>query len=88
VCGCGGTARRAHAFHKSRKKQGTSTASVNPSPSGCSRHTAEYPLSLPLLGDYLEGGLGLFDEGIVDDNDTREGLDAEDEPSGNVKDKP
>jgi len=47
--------------------------------------TAEYLISLPLLGDYLEDGLGLFDEGIVDDNDTREGLDAEDEPLGNMK---
>lgn len=52
-----------------------------------SRRTAEYLLGLPLLGDYLEDGLALFDEGIVDDNDTREGLDAEDEPLGNVTDK-
>src|SRR5580692_9755737 len=49
-----------------------------------SRRTAEYLLSLPLLGDYLEDGLAVFDEGIVDDTDTREGLDAEDEPLGNV----
>jgi hypothetical protein len=53
-----------------------------------SRRTAEYLLSLPLLGDYLEDGLAMFDEGIVDDTDTREGLDAEDEPLGNMKDKP
>ena len=49
---------------------------------------AEYLLSLPLLGDYLEDGLALFDEGIVDQNDTREGLDGEDEPLGNMTDKP
>jgi hypothetical protein len=42
-----------------------------------SRRTAEYLLSMPLLGDYLEDGLDLFDEGIVDDSDTREGLDSE-----------
>ena len=52
-----------------------------------SRRTAEYLLSLPLLGDYLEEGLAMFDEGIVDDTDTREGLDAEDQPLGNTKDK-
>jgi hypothetical protein len=53
-----------------------------------SRRTAEYLLGLPLLGDYLEDGLALFDEGIVDDADTREGLNAEDEPLGNMPDKP
>ena len=42
-----------------------------------SRRTAEYLLGLPLLGDYLEDGLAMFDEGIVDDSDTREGLDTE-----------
>ena len=42
-----------------------------------SRRTAEYLISLPLLGDYLEDGLAQFDEGIVDDADTSEGLDAE-----------
>lgn len=52
-----------------------------------SRRTAEYLLSLPLLGDYLEDGLAMFDEGIVDENDTREGLNSEDEPLGNMKDK-
>jgi hypothetical protein len=52
------------------------------------RRTAEYLLTLPLLGDYLEDGLALFDEGIVDTADTREGVDAEDEPLGNMKDKP
>jgi hypothetical protein len=52
-----------------------------------SRRTAEYLLGLPLLGDYLEDGLALFDEGIVDDADTREGLNAEDEPLGNMPDK-
>lgn len=53
-----------------------------------SRRTAEYLLSLPLLGDYLEDGLAMFDEGVVDNTDTREGLDAEDEPLGNMKDRP
>jgi hypothetical protein len=52
-----------------------------------SRRTAEYLLGLPLLGDYLEDGLAMFDEGIVDDSDIREGLDAEDEPLGDMKDK-
>jgi hypothetical protein len=53
-----------------------------------SRRTAEYLLSLPLLGDYLEDGLAMFDEGIVDDSDTREGLNTEDEPLSNMPDKP
>lgn len=53
-----------------------------------SRRTAEYLLTLPLLGDYLEDGLAMFDEGIVDDSDTREGVDAENEPLGNMTDKP
>jgi hypothetical protein len=45
-----------------------------------SRRTAEYLLGLPLLGDYLEDGLAMFDEGIVDDSDTREGVDGKDGP--------
>jgi hypothetical protein len=53
-----------------------------------SRRTAEYLLSLPLLGDYLEDGLAQFDEGIVDDADTREGVDGEDEPLDHMRDKP
>lgn len=53
-----------------------------------SRRTAEYLLTLPLLGDYLEDGLAMFDEGIVDTDDTREGVDAENEPLGTMKDKP
>jgi hypothetical protein len=53
-----------------------------------SRRTAEYLLSLPLLGDYLEDGLAMFDEGIVDDSDTREGLDGENEPLDGMQDKP
>jgi hypothetical protein len=53
-----------------------------------SRRTAEYLLTLPLLGDYLEDGLAMFDEGIVDMADAREGLNAEDEPLGNMPDKP
>ena len=44
------------------------------------KRTAEYLLGLPLLGDYLEDGLAMFDDGIVDDSDKREGLDDEDEP--------
>ena len=36
----------------------------------------------PLLGDYLEDGLSMFGDGIVDVSDTREGLDNEDEPLG------
>ena len=53
-----------------------------------SRRTAEYLLGLPLLGDYLEDGLAMFDEGIVDDSDTREGFDGENQPLGNMADKP
>jgi uncharacterized protein DUF3775 len=53
-----------------------------------SRRTAEYLLGLPLLGDYLEDGLAMFDEGIVDDADRREGLDGEDEPLDGMQDKP
>jgi hypothetical protein len=53
-----------------------------------SRRTAEYLLSLPLLGDYLEDGLAMFDEGIVDDSDTREDLDGEDESLDGMRDKP
>jgi hypothetical protein len=49
---------------------------------------AEYLLTLPLLGDYLEDGLALFGEGIVDTGDTREGVDDENEPLGNTPDKP
>ena len=52
------------------------------------KRTAEYLLGLPLLGDYLEDGLAMFDEGIVDDADKREGLNAENEPLGNMPDKP
>jgi hypothetical protein len=52
------------------------------------RRTAEYLLTLPLLGDYLEDGLAIFDEGVVDTADTREGLNSEDEPLGNMPDKP
>jgi hypothetical protein len=39
------------------------------------KRTAEYLLGLPLLGDYLEDGLSMFGDGIVDVSDTREGLD-------------
>ncbi len=53
-----------------------------------SRRTAEYLLGLPLLGDYLEDGLALFDEGIVDDADTREDVDGENEPLDGMQDKP
>jgi hypothetical protein len=51
------------------------------------RRAAEYLMGLPLLGDYLEDGLALFDEGIVDDSDEREGLNDEDEPLGNMPDR-
>ncbi len=53
-----------------------------------SRRAAEYLLNLPLLGDYLEDGLAMFDEGIVDDGDKTEGVDSENEPLGNMTDKP
>lgn len=53
-----------------------------------SRRTAEYLLGLPLLGDYLEDGLAMFDEGIVDSSDIREGLNSENQPLGNMPDKP
>jgi hypothetical protein len=53
-----------------------------------SRRTAEYLLNMPLLGDYLEDGLAMFDEGIVDDSDKTEGVDGENEPLGNMTDKP
>ena len=53
-----------------------------------SRRTAEYLLGLPLLGDYLEDGLAMFDEGIVDDADRTEGVDGENAPLGNMTDKP
>ena len=53
-----------------------------------SRRTAEYLLNLPLLGDYLEDGLAMFDEGIVDDADKTEGVDGENALLGNLKDKP
>lgn len=52
------------------------------------KRTAEYLLGLPLLGDYLEDGLAMFDDGIVDDADDREGLGDENEPLGHTKDKP
>jgi hypothetical protein len=53
-----------------------------------SRRTAEYLIGLPLLGDYLEDGLALFDEGIVDDSDKTEGVDSENEPLDGMQDKP
>jgi hypothetical protein len=52
------------------------------------RRAAEYLIGLPLLGDYLEDGMALFDEGIVDDAETTEGVDEEDEPLGNMDDQP
>jgi hypothetical protein len=36
----------------------------------------------------LEDGLAMFDEGIVDDADKTEGVDSENEPLGNMTDKP
>ena len=53
-----------------------------------SRRTGEYLIGLPLLGDYLEDGLAMFDEGIVDDTDTREGVDGENQRLGITPDKP
>jgi hypothetical protein len=53
-----------------------------------SRRAGEYLLGLPLLGDYLEDGLAMFDEGIVDDGDTREGLDDENQPLEVGRNKP
>jgi Protein of unknown function (DUF3775) len=50
------------------------------------KRAAEYLIGLPLLGDYLEDGMAMFDDGIVDDDDTTEGLNAEDEPLGNMPD--
>ena len=52
------------------------------------KRTAEYLLGLPLLGDYLEDGLSMFGDAIVDDSDTREGVDRENEPLGNMKNAP
>jgi len=49
---------------------------------------AQYLLGLPLLGDYLEDGLAMFDEFIVDTDDKTEGVDGENEPLGNMRDKP
>ncbi len=49
---------------------------------------AEYLLGLPLLGDYLEDGLAMFGEAITDQDDGREGLDGENEPLGNMRDRP
>lgn len=50
--------------------------------------TAEYLLGLPLLGDYLEDGLAMFGEDIVDQDDVREGVDGENEPLDHMQDKP
>jgi hypothetical protein len=52
------------------------------------RRTAEYLLGLPLLGDYLEDGLAMFEETIIDGDDRREGVDGENAPLGNMRDKP
>ena len=51
------------------------------------RRAADYLIGLPLLSDYLEDGMALFDEGIVDDSDKREGLNEENEPLGNMPDR-
>jgi hypothetical protein len=50
------------------------------------KRAAEYLIGLPLLGDYLEDGMALFDDGIVDEDDTREGVNAENAPLGNMPD--
>jgi hypothetical protein len=64
------------------------TDAVSTARSEHGKHTAKYLLEMPLLGDYLEDGLAEFGEGIVDDSDTREGLDNEDEPLDGMRDKP
>lgn len=51
------------------------------------RRGAEYLIGLPLLSDYLEDGMAAFEEGIVDTGDTTEGLNAENEPLGNMPDR-
>ena len=51
------------------------------------KRAAEYLIGLPLLGDYLEDGMAMFGEGIVDTDDKREGVDEENEPRGNTKDR-
>ncbi len=51
------------------------------------KRAAEYLMGLPLLGDYLEDGMALFDEGIVDESDKTEGLNEENEPLGNMPDR-
>ena len=50
------------------------------------KRAAEYLLGLPLLGDYLEDGLAMFDEGIVDDADRNESVNRENAPLGNMPD--
>jgi hypothetical protein len=50
------------------------------------RNAAKYLIGLPLLGDYLEDGMAMFDEGIVDETDTTEGVNAENAPLGNMPD--
>jgi len=51
------------------------------------KRAAEYLIGLPLLGDYLEDGMAMFEEGIVDEDDKTEGLNAENEPLGNMPDR-
>jgi hypothetical protein len=52
------------------------------------RRAAEYLIGLPLLGDYLQDGLAMFEETIVDSDDKTEGVDLENEPLGNTPDRP
>jgi Protein of unknown function (DUF3775) len=52
------------------------------------RRAAEYLIGLPLLGDYLQDGLAMFEETNVDSDDKREGLNSENEPLGNMPDRP
>src|ERR1700722_13081358 len=51
------------------------------------KRAAEYLIGLPLLGDYLEDGMALFDAGSADDADESEGVNAENEPLGNMPDR-
>ncbi len=50
------------------------------------KRTAEYLLGLPLLGDYLEDGLAMFDEGIAEEADARKALGCDGEPSKRIRD--
>jgi hypothetical protein len=48
------------------------TDAINMARDAHNKRTAQYLLSLPLLGDYLEEGLEAFGDSIVDMDDTRD----------------